>query len=180
MPNAVTRKRRVAKGLCPECGINPLGTVRQTCDDCHAGTSPRPPRTWKVTPEILAAKRKKDTARVRSRRLREKRLAAGLCPLCGVNKRGDKGQRCADCRNVNRLSAARIRRISTKHGWCAWFGCLEQTQGTWYCDKHRGRQAATKRKREAVARIKKVHTSRRATYDHRPAEGAPAGPAAGG
>src|SRR6185503_14864774 len=90
-----------AASLCARCGRpeTPAGTVCDVCYKVQAESKKnRKAKGINLAPlegPALARKRAKD--RENSQRIREKRLAAGLCPGCGTARNGDYVN-CAQCR----------------------------------------------------------------------------------
>jgi uncharacterized OB-fold protein len=82
------RKNRIAAGLCGKCGKSPLFNNTE-CQQCRTIRSDYQKRAYRVNSTSKGWKKVK--------RVREERIAAGLCSRCGKEELTDNQHTCDKC-----------------------------------------------------------------------------------
>ena len=99
---------RLALGLCPKCGKEPLAAGRSLCAPCcekRRASDRARYAAGKQAGKLYGGRdieQRRKAARERSRRRLRKRLEAGLCPRCGRHHPAEGGTACNPCREVRR------------------------------------------------------------------------------
>ena len=148
---------RIARGLCPKCGEEPLAPERRQCAPC--GDKQRESERARYAAATAAGELyggrdpvgRRRIARERSRRRRHARCSAGRCTRCGRRPSVEGGATCELCRDARRTAEREQYAARRAAGLCGRCG-----QGTFDGDSQCVRCAARDDRRgprkNAVAR----------------------------
>ena len=95
---------RVARNLCPRCGLAPPAPGRRLCDGCNEKIRERARVRYHEGKKAglkyggRPAESRRRSARVRSERKRLAWVEAGLCSRCGSREPAEGGSTCTPCR----------------------------------------------------------------------------------
>ena len=163
----VKTAERVALGLCPRCGREPLAAGRSLCTPC--GEKRRSYDRARYAAGKQAGKlyggrdieQRRKAARERSRRRLRKRLEADLCTRCGRRPPTEGGSACDPCRQVRREREKQQwseRRAAGECGKCG----MPVPGGGSRCDRCLRRETSPAARKAKNARSRKRYVKRRA------------------
>ena len=158
---------RIARGLCPRCGVRPMAPERRLCAEC--GEKKRRAERARYAAGKAAGKlyggrcvetRRRD-ARVRGGRRQRARREAGTCTACGRQPAAEGAAVCAACGEARRVREREIYEERRAAGCCVRCRGMAPA-GASRCRRCAAREAARTPRERKNARDRKRYARRRA------------------